>query len=204
MVHVPLPAVRRPKPAVAVSEPAVVRRKVAAIAVPAWLRKLWPSTEKYLPADVTIPGEVERRAALRLAAVPVIAALASLVPVLMGHANLFHAPRWALAAVFLAVLQLIYAAWMVNVPDWVSARVQMVVCAAATTIYGMVMTLTMTMPPNRPLSLDLGEIRHSAPGWCGLIFLLMGAATWFCGRTSAEWRRGLTPRGKSDGNCSAE
>ena len=189
-----MPAVKRPKPAATVSEPAVVRRKVAAIAVPAWLRKFWPPAEKYLPADATIPGEVERRAALRLAGAPVAAALASLAPVILGHANLFHAPRWALAAVFLALLQLIYAAWMVNVPDWVSARVQMVVCAAATTIYGMVMTLTMTMPPNRPLILDLGEIRHSAPGWCGLIFLLMGAATWFCGRSSAEWRRRLMLR----------
>ena len=81
--------------------------------------------------------------ALQLAAVPAGAALVGLLPVFaLGHANLFTAPPWALAAV-LAVLQLVYAAWMINVPDWATARMQMVACAVLATIYGMLMTLTM-------------------------------------------------------------
>ena len=106
----------------------------------------------------------------------------------------FTAPPWALAAVFLAVLQLVYAAWMINAPDWASARVQMVVCAVVTTIYGMLMTLTMITPVNHPLILGLGEVRRAAPAWCGLMLVLIGAATWFCGRTSAKWKRSLMPR----------
>ncbi len=128
--------------------------------------------------------------ALQLAAVPAVAAIVGLLPVFgLGHANLLAAPPWALAAVFLAVLQLVYAAWMINVPDWASARVQMVVCAILATIYGMLMTLTMITPVNHPLILGLGEVRRAAPAWCGLMLVLMGAATWFCGRTSARWRR---------------
>ena len=75
-----------------------------------------------------------------------------------GHADLLAAPPWALGAVFLAVLQLVYAAWMINAPDWASARVQMVVCAFVTTIYGMLMTLTMITPVDHPLILGLGEV----------------------------------------------
>ena len=136
-----------------------------ASAFSSWLRKLWPPAERHLPADATIPGKAERRIALQLAAVPAAAALVSLLPVFgLGHANLLTAPPWALAAVFLAVLQLVYAAWMINVPDWASARVQMVVCAIVTTIYGMLMTLTMITPVNHPLILGLGEVRRARAG----------------------------------------
>jgi hypothetical protein len=201
MVAVPLPPVEQPEPA-ALAVPASAGRstafppkggtaiaRIAGLAFSSWLRKLWPSADGRLPDDATIPGKPERRIALRLAAVPALAAILSAAPVMAGHANLLHAPHWALAAVFLAVLQLAYAAWMINAPDWVAAWTQMVVCAVVATIYGMLMTLTMMTPVNHPLILGLGEVRHAAPVWCGLMFVLMGAATWFCGRTSAKWKR---------------
>ena len=134
--------------------------------------------------------------ALHLAAVPAAAALLGLLPVFWGHANLLTAPPWALAAVFLAVLQLVYAAWMINAPDWAAARVQMAVCAVVATVYGMLMTLTTITAVNHPLILGLGEVRRTAPAWCGLMLLLMGAATWFCGRESMRWKRSLMPRGE--------
>jgi hypothetical protein len=182
MVSLPLPPVKPPQ-AAAAGEAAVLPRA---------RRKRRPPAGTYLPADATLPGRAERRTAWRLAAVPAAAALVSLTPVLAGHANLLQAPPWALAAVLVAVIQLVYAAWMVNAPDWVSARVQMVVCAAAATIYAMLMTWTMIVPVNYPLLLGLGEVRRAAPFWCGLMFVLMGAATWFCGRASAKWRKSLT------------
>ena len=88
-----------------------------------------------------------------------------------------------------AILQLVYAAWMINAPDWAVAWVQMVVCAVLATVYGMLMTLTIFAPVNHLLVLGLGEVRRAAPAWCGLMLLVMGAATWFCGRTSAKWKR---------------
>jgi hypothetical protein len=199
MVALPLPPVEEPEAAAAVGEAVVARRWIAGFGFSAWRNKLWPPAEDHIPADATQPGKAERKTALQLAAVAGVAALVSLMPVIVGHANLFSAPPWALAAVFLAVLQLIYAAWMVNAPDWTSARVQMVVCAVLATIYAMLLTLTMITPVDRPLILGLGEVRHAAPAWCGLMLVLMGAATWFCGRTSAKWRRRLsTPMPRSE------
>ena len=75
--------------------------------------------------------------------------------------------------------------------DWATARAQMAVCAVAATIYGMLMTVTITTPASRPLLLGLDEVRRSAPAWCGVMFVVMGALTWHCGRISAKWRRGL-------------
>jgi len=197
MVALPPPPVTQPEQGAAVAEEAVVRRRGETFAIPAWLRNLWPRAEKHLPADVTAPGRAERRIALRLAAVQVVAALLGLAPVIrLGHANLLTAPPWALAAAFLAVIQLVLAAWMVNVPDWASARVQMVVCAVVATIYGMLMTKTMIAPANAPLILGMGAVRRTARAWCGLMFVVMGAATWFCGWTSARWRRNAISRGK--------
>ena len=193
MVALPLPPREQPECAAAVGAAAVARRGFGGFAFAAWLRKLWPAAERHLPVNTTIPGKAERRIALRLAAVPVVAALVGLLPVLgLGHANLLAAPPWALAAVLLAVLQLVYAVWMINAPDWASARVQMVVCAILATIYGMLMTLTMITAVNHPLILGLGEVRRAAPAWCGLMLVLLGAATWYCGRTSARWRMGLS------------
>lgn len=195
MVAVPLPPVEQPeRAAVPSGQAAVARRRIAGFAFSSWLRKLWPPAQRHLPADVTIPGKTERRIALQLAALLAVAALVSLLPVIVGHANLLTAPPWALATVFMAVLQLVYAVWMINAPDWAAARVQMVVCAILTTIYAMLMTLATITPVNRPLILGLGEVRRAAPAWCGLMFVLMGAATWFCGRTSVRWRRSLMPQ----------
>ncbi len=201
MVAVPLPPVEQPKHAAEVGEAAVARWRSLGLAFSSWLAKLWPVAERHLPADATIPGTAERRIALRLAAVPAGAALVSLLPVIAGHANLLAAPAWALAAVFLAVLQLVYAAWMINAPDWAAARVQMVVCTIVTTIYGMLMTLTMITPVNHPLMLDLGGVRSAARVWCGLMLVLMGAATWFCGRASVKMEKSVRCReARNDGD----
>jgi hypothetical protein len=194
MVALPLPPVEQPEPAAMVGQATVARRRIMGFAIPSWLRKLWPPAEKHLPADVTMPGKAEQRIALQLAAVPAVVAVLSVAPVVVSHVNLATAPPWALAAMFLAVLQLVYAAWMINAPDWASARVQMAVCAIVATIYGMLMTLTMVTPANHPLILGLEDVRHLAPAWCGLMLVVMGAATWFCGRISSRWRRGLMPQ----------
>ena len=111
---------------------------------------------------MTVPGKAERRIALRLAAVLAAAAVLTAEPVITTHPNLLSAPHWALAAAVLAVIQLVFAGWMLNAPDWATARAQMAVCAVVTTIYGMLMTLTMT---SHHLILGLEEVRRSArPG----------------------------------------
>ena len=71
------------------------------------------------------------------------------------------APPWALAAVFLAVLQLVYAAWMIDVPGLGLRRgCRWSFVPSLATIYGMLMTLTMITPVNHPLILGLDEVRR--------------------------------------------
>jgi hypothetical protein len=40
-------------------------------------------------------------------------------------------------------------------------------------------------------TLVLGLVRWLAPASCGLMVFLLGGATWYCGHTSARWRREL-------------
>jgi hypothetical protein len=183
------PAVIPPKEIVAPSVRSTIGRRRFGLVIRSWLRNLQPRKEQHVPADVTVPSSGQRRAALRLAGILASTASLGLLPVLfVGHANLLSAPRWALAVVSLTMLQLTYAAALANAPDWAAARVQMVVCAAAATIYGMLMTLAMITPRDRTLILGLDEVRHAAPAWCGLMLVVMGAATWFCGHIGGRWR----------------
>ena len=161
------------------------------------IHKLWPDADNRATLKAAIPEETQRRIVMKLAAVPAIAAVLGLLPVLAtGHANLSAAPPWALAAAFLAVLQLAYAGWMMSTPDWAAAWVLMAVCAVVTTLYGMLMTLAIIAPAEHPLILGLGEARRTAPAWCGLMLLLMGAATWYCGWTSTRWKRSFAQQGE--------
>jgi len=192
MVAVPMPPVAEPQRIAEPPDEAAAGGRSRGLAVFTWFRNFWPAAEIHLPADVTVPGKVERRTALQLAVVLGVIAVVSLLPVFgKGHADLRSAPPWALAAVLLAVLQLVFAIWMINAPDWASARVQMAVSAVVTTIYGMLMTLTIVAKEGHPLILRLEEVRRQAPAWCGLMFVLMGAVTWFCGWSSVRWRRRL-------------
>ncbi len=84
----------------------------------------------------------------------------------------------------MAAVQLVYAGWLANAPDWATVRVQMVLSAALTTIYAMAMTLVLLTPQTRSLILGLDEVRRLAPAWCGLMLLIMAVATWYCGRTA--------------------
>jgi hypothetical protein len=166
-----------------------------------WLRQRRPAAEAHVPPDATLPGRAEQRNALQLAGVLAFVALLGLLPVIVtGNVNLFAAPPWVLAVVFISVLQWVYAGWMINAPDWATARAQMAVCAVITTIYGMFMTLTFPVitQVNRPLILGLGEARRAAPAWCGLMLLVMGAATWYCGWKSATWRRNVLDGAQGD------
>jgi hypothetical protein len=194
MVAVPLEPVRQPE----IADPSdhevpAMRLRPKRFSYRSWFARLWRPSLSHLPADTTIPGKAERRIALQLAAAMAVVALVSLLPVIgKGYGRLHAAPTWALATVSLASVQLFYAARLVNAPDWVSAWIQMVVCAISTTIYGMLTTLTTITPVNHQLILGLGEVRSSAPAWCGLMFILTGAVTWWCGVTSMKWKKSLS------------
>jgi hypothetical protein len=176
-----------------VIDDAITLRRSRGVEFLSWLHNHLPSRPDHIPADAIEPTWAEQRTARGLAAALAAAAVMSVVPiVLKSYVNLLAAPPWALWTVLLAAVQLIFAGWLANAPDWATVRVQMILSAAITTIYAMVMTLVLVTPQSRTLILGLDEVRHMAPAWCGIMFAVMAAFTWYCGRTSTHWRRQLT------------
>jgi hypothetical protein len=116
------------------------------------------------------------------------------------HLNLETAPGWARLVLLLAGLQAVYVVWMLNVPDWASVWVVMLVFATVSAAYALAAAIALATPLHEPLLLGMDEgIRRPAKAWCGAVMLVMALATYLCGRTSAKWRRSfeLDRAGKS-------
>ena len=92
-----------------------------------------------------------------------------------GRAAAPHGPsrprRLGALPVLLAAVQLVYAGWLANAPDWATVRVQMVLSAALTTIYAMALTLVLLTPstrisdprPGRSAAAGAGLVRADVP-----------------------------------------
>lgn len=115
-----------------------------------------------------------------------------LVPALwVTHLNLATGPDWARGAILLAVIQIFFVSWMMNMPDWTSLWVVMLVFAASATIYGAVTAMVVVTPGNQPAPLDLEIYRNMAKRWCAAMVLLNSLATYLCGYISVRWRRAV-------------
>lgn len=108
-----------------------------------------------------------------------------------GHLDLQGAPGWARLVLLLAALQGCYIVWMLATPDWASVWVMMLVFAFAASVYGMMTAIVLATPLDRPVPLEIGELRLLAPRWCGSVLGLMVLATYLSGLTSARWRRSV-------------
>jgi hypothetical protein len=114
----------------------------------------------------------------------------SLIPVFwLGHLDMEKAPGWARAACFVAVLQLVYIAWMANAPDWGSVWVVMLVFALTATGYAAATAIALATQLHESLPLGLAEVRNSAGKWCAAVMAVMALATYLCGRLSTRWNR---------------
>jgi hypothetical protein len=171
---------------------AITLRRSRAVEAVSWLHDNLPARPDHVPVDAIEPTYAERRTARSLAIALAAIAIVSMLPIVFTrHLNLLAAPPWALWTLLAAVVQLIFAGWLANAPDWATVRVQMILSAALTTLYAMAMTLVIITPQERSLILGLDDVRRLAPAWCGLMILLLAVATWYCGRTSARWRQQL-------------
>ena len=145
---------------------------------------------KRMPPDVYAPDRGHVATVRGLAMILGLVIAFSVCPVFyLAHWNLAAAPGWARIVVLLAVVQAAYIAWMLNVPDWSSVWVAMLVFAAVSTLYGTATAIALATPIDQPMLLGMTEVRHSAGAWCGSVLLVMSLATYLCGRTSAQWRR---------------
>ena len=110
-------------------------------------------------------------------------------PAIFKHANLWQAPDWARLVLVVAVIQLVYVAWMASIPDWSTVWVGMLVFALVCAAHAVAMAVVMFTPLDTPLVLGLENVRHTAAGWCFAVLSLNGMLTYACGRVAAKWRR---------------
>jgi hypothetical protein len=143
-----------------------------------------------MPADTYRPDPARTRSLQWLASFLAFVVVFSTFPA-WGHLDLQVAPGWARLVLLLAALQGCYILWMLATPDWSSVWVVMLVFAFAAAVYAMLTAIVLATPLDRPVPLDIGELRPWAPRWCGSVLGLMVLATYLSGLTSARWRRAV-------------
>ncbi len=100
--------------------------------------------------------------------------------------------HWVHALLFVAMLQLAYAIYLTQVPDWSSLWVVTIMMLALASTYAMLMCLRLLAGDgNRLLQLlELHVNQFSAAqeaGWCFIMLLLTGLFSYFTGRIAAVW-----------------
>ena len=108
--------------------------------------------------------------------------------------------RWAVGILLLGILQLCYAIYLLQVPDWSSARVVSFVTLAVATVYALMAGMRMLAGTgNRVMeSLELdGNLFSSRQEslWCLAMVLLTGTLSYLAGRVSIQWSRRAAARG---------
>jgi hypothetical protein len=103
--------------------------------------------------------------------------------------------RWALAAIALAAVQLAYAAYLAQLPDWSSGWIVTLWSLAAAAGYAGLLGLTLIAGPESRLIqfLDLADVLPTgrASMWCLCMTTIMASLAFFAGRTSLRWRQAL-------------
>ena len=118
----------------------------------------------------------------------------SLSPALQRMTNLPQAAGWVQVVALLAFVQIIYAVWLVTVPDWSTTWIGMLVCAGCAAVYGAGMGIVLTTASGRNVALGLTDVRNTAGGWCAVQILLLGFLAYGFGRASNHWQRALQPK----------
>lgn len=101
--------------------------------------------------------------------------------------------RFAYFVFFFSGIQLIYAIYMVQLPDWSTARVVMVVSAMVSVLYAISMGVALMAGNDNAIIAAFGLSAQQSAGyvsmWCCMMTLLMSLLTYFLVRTSLRWQR---------------
>ena len=101
--------------------------------------------------------------------------------------------NWAYFVFLVSGIQLAYALYMVQLPDWSTARVVMVVSAILSVLYATSMGVALMAADDNAIIAALGLTAQHAAGyvslWCCMMTLLMSLLTYFLVRTSMRWQR---------------
>ncbi len=100
--------------------------------------------------------------------------------------------RWAVLALLLAVIQLSYAVFLFQIPDWSSLWVVAVVMLLVAMIYALTLGVTLLAQPDSPLLqwFELGDAARSGlvRFWSFIMTSGSSLLTLACGVTAVRWR----------------
>lgn len=155
-----------------------------------------------LPATVAAPLGTDRGntwAAYQLAAALIVAALFSVAPAVWDVIEYAQFPesqfvaRWALVLFLLGVVQLAYAAFLVQLPDWTSVWVVTIYSLLLAAIYAAVLGLVLLSDETGIVVAALQLSDKLAGGkavlWCLSMVSISTILAFFAGRLSARWHR---------------
>ncbi len=140
-------------------------------------------------------------AAYQLAFALAAAALFSVVPAVwdvvefLRTADSAFVARWALALFFLGVVQLAYAVYLFQLPDWTTVWVVTLFSLALAAVYAAVLGLVLLSPPDGFLvgsgGLQLADKLSGGKAalWCLCMISLSTILAFFAGRLGTSWHR---------------
>jgi len=99
--------------------------------------------------------------------------------------------RWAWFALALSLMQLAYAIYLAQVPDWSTVWTTAIAALASAALYAMLYAVTLLGDADSQLLvwLEIHTTQTSrASGWCFVMLSLCGIYAYFCGRAGTNWR----------------
>jgi hypothetical protein len=171
-------------------------------------KKVTPeAAKKRSPAaavDVNKPRGVEHDPAKRITVYQLgfglfALAIASTYPAIMELVRHVRDPlspgieNWVYLVLVLCGVQLAYAIYLVQLPDWSSVWMTMIVTATIAVFYAIGMGMSLMAPPENEVIAALGLTQLHAGGylslWCFLLTMLTALLSYSMVRTSLKWHK---------------
>ena len=151
------------------------------------------------PAPLIVHSRQQVLIVFQLAAAVIAAALFSLFPSVWDLIDFLQNPqgaavgRWAIVIGMLAVVQIAYAIYLIQLPDWTTVWMVTLFALGCAALYAMALGLTVISGKDGSLVhfLQLSEqvAGGKAPLWCLCMMSVMTLLAFFAGRLSVRWRQ---------------
>jgi hypothetical protein len=99
--------------------------------------------------------------------------------------------RWIWFTLTISTMQLAYAVYLIQLPDWSSVWSTAIAALVSAMLYAMLYAVTLLGDANSELLtwLEIHSTQTSrASGWCFVMLSITGIFAYFCGRAGAAWR----------------
>jgi hypothetical protein len=136
-----------------------------------------------------------------LAGALAVFALCSVIPAALDaveHVRVGASPglaRWAYLLILVGAVQLAYAVYLAQLPDWSTVRIVALVSLVLATSYAILLGLTLLSRDDSALvrSLELTDQLQGgrATGWCFIMLCVASLLSYLSGRISVRWRQAV-------------